>query len=99
MTEDDDIAIQFGITIDEDGTPVVLMTFPGVPGISYGPDDDDELSIIVGTAEDTSVFATHLLRAGQVAVELGDAIRDVEDRDELIEIISEYAKRINSPYN
>lgn len=95
MEEYDEVSIQFGIQLDEDDSPVVVLIFPEIED----PDTADYLTISIGGPSDVAVFTTQLLRAGQFALELSEELAGVEDRDRMSEIISNYGKRMNSPYN
>jgi hypothetical protein len=92
---EEDIAIQLGITVDDEGSPLIVMVFPDI----FDPDTGDELTILLGDAEDAAVFATQLLRAGQTAVELGEELEGVNDTKSVTEIVSNYAKKLQAPYN
>ena len=93
--DDEDISIQLGITIDENSVPLIVMVFPEV----VDPDSGDELTILLGDAEDAAAFATHLLRAGQVTVDMREELDGVSDPESVTKIVSNYAKKLQAPYN
>lgn len=95
LEPEQEISAQLGITLDDDDKPLVVMMFPGI----YDPGTDDSLTILVGDASDTAVFATQLLRAGQICDELSEALEGVDDEDDVRRVIAEYAKRMSGPYN
>lgn len=93
--DEEEVAIQLGITLDDDDVPLVIMMFPGL----IDPSTDDVLTIMVGSAADTAVFATQLLRAGQISDELAEALDGVDDEQDVRSVIAEYAKKLSGPYN
>lgn len=96
MPEDsEEISIELGIQLDEHGEPMVVMIFPEI----INPETDDYMSIAIGDGGDAAVFATHLIRAGQITVQLSEDLTGVEDPDEIYNIIQEYGRRLNAPYN
>ncbi len=95
MDDQEEIAIQFGIQLDEDGSPVVVMIFPD---IEYG-EDEEPMAVLIGDAGSVSVFATQLLRVGQIASDLTEEVAGVDDHERVMDILNDYGKRLNSPYN
>jgi len=92
--EDGDFAtIQFGITLTEDGEPVVVMILPDVPD-----EEGDPTTILIGSGTEASLFASQVMQAGSIVNELSEVIAAAGDAD-LSSIFAEYAQRLTAPYN
>lgn len=93
--DDDEMSIQFGVSVDHDGQPVVLMVLPDVTDEDTG----EPIKISIGDPYSVSVFVGSALRTARVAEAAAELLTGDESKDEVERLLFDCAMRISAEYN
>jgi len=92
---DQDLPMQFGIAVDTDGTPVVLLILPDL----VSPETGEGTNILIGDADEAKHFATLVVQAALVASDMEEELGPDPDEDFLATIVQKYSQKLAAPYN
>ena len=93
----EDLTIQLGVSLDDEGRPVVLMVLPGIQDPDTGEDD---LTVMIGTPDEVlTTFIDTVARTARVAAMVEDYLTGDEDAEEVELILNECAWRVSAEYN
>lgn len=95
MGSDDVMQIQFGVSVDDDGVPVVLMILPEVEN----PETGEAFTLSLGDAYSVGIFAQSALRTAQVCEAVECSLDGDESKEDVERIMFDCASLINAEYN
>ena len=93
--EEETMPLQFGIAMDDYGTPVVVMILPDF----VDPDTGGGVSILIGDAEDAEAFAAQVVQAAVVTTQIADELGPAPTEAHTSNVLAKYAALLAAPFN
>lgn len=92
---DQELPMQFGIAMDSDGVPVVVLILPGLPD----PETGEGTNILIGDSDEARTFATYVVQAALVAEDMAEELGEAPHEERVAEITKKYASKLSAPFN